>query len=159
MSLTALILNISRGSVHDGLGVRTVIYFKGCNMHCRWCHNPESISHKRELAYFPQKCIGCGKCIEKCPTVHIIDNGIMKLKRDLCNTCGECTKVCPSNALELIGNKKTADDVFEEILKDEHFFEESGGGVTFSGGECLLQSDFVAEFFKKMSKSRDTYSC
>ena len=137
MSVTGVISNISRCSVNDGPGVRTVVYFKGCNLRCKWCHNPELISFHRELAYFPQKCIFCGRCVMVCPKVHIIENNLVKLKRECCTACGKCADECPANALELIGKEMSADEVFTEVLKDRHFFNESGGGVTFSGGDPL----------------------
>lgn len=152
MSVTGVISNISRCSVNDGPGVRTVVYFKGCNLRCKWCHNPELISFHRELAYFPQKCIFCGRCVMVCPKVHIIENNLVKLKRECCTACGKCADECPANALELIGKEMSADEVFTEVLKDRHFFNESGGGVTFSGGECLLQADFSASLAERCKK-------
>lgn len=95
MSVTGVISNISRCSVNDGPGVRTVVYFKGCNLRCKWCHNPELISFHRELAYFPQKCIFCGRCVMVCPKVHIIENNLVKLKRECCTACGKCADECP----------------------------------------------------------------
>lgn len=152
MSVTGVISNISRCSVNDGPGVRTVVYFKGCNLRCKWCHNPELISFHRELAYFPQKCIFCGRCMMMCPKVHIIENNLVKLKRECCTACGKCADECPANALELIGKEMSVDEVFTEVLKDRHFFNESGGGVTFSGGECLLQADFSASLAERCKK-------
>lgn len=145
MSVSALITNISRGSLHDGPGIRTVVYFKGCAMRCKWCHNPETLSAQKQILYTPSKCIHCGKCIELCPEHHITKGKDMMLLRDGCTACGKCAESCPSLALSMCGEEKNVDEVFEEIKKDFHYYEPSGGGVTFSGGECLLQAQFVAE--------------
>ncbi len=145
MSVSATITNISRGSLHDGPGVRTVVYFKGCALRCKWCHNPETLSSKKQILYIPTKCIHCGKCIELCPQHHKILGNDMAFLREGCAACGKCAVSCPSLALSLCGEEKTAPELFEEIKKDAHYYISSGGGVTFSGGECLLYSDFVAE--------------
>ena len=149
MSLTAMISNIARGSLHDGIGVRTVVYFKGCGLRCQWCHNPETFEHKREIVYAPVKCIHCGKCIDIFPDCHIIENGQMCLIRERCIGCGKCAEVCPTGALSVCGEEKTLDEVFQIIVKDKHYYQTSNGGVTLSGGECLLQADFCALLLKK----------
>lgn len=149
MSVTAMISNISRGSLHDGPGVRTVVYFMGCPLRCLWCHNPETQLPRARTVYNSNKCIGCGKCIEICPEHHIIENGKMTFVLDSCSACGNCVEHCPSCALTVIGEKKSVDEVFEEIKKDIHYYITSGGGVTFSGGECLLYPDFVVALAKK----------
>ena len=149
MSVTAMISNISRGSLHDGPGVRTVVYFMGCPLRCLWCHNPETQSVRSRTVYNANKCIYCGKCIEVCPEHHIIENGKMTFVLDSCSACGNCVEHCPSCALTVIGEKKSVDEVFEEIKKDIHYYITSGGGVTFSGGECLLYPDFVVALAKK----------
>ena len=148
MSVTAPITNIARGSLHDGPGVRTVVYFKGCRLKCKWCHNPETISVKKQILYTPSKCIHCGKCIEVCPEHHKIHGNDMVFLRESCAACGKCAKSCPSLALSLCGEEKTVPVLFEEIKKDLHYYIFSGGGVTFSGGECLLYPQFIAEIAK-----------
>lgn len=153
MHITAPITNISRGSLHDGPGIRTVVYFKGCGLKCKWCHNPETLSAEKQILYTEAKCIHCGKCIEVCPTHHKINGNVMLFLRDDCTACGKCAQVCPSLALELCGKEKTVNGLFEEINKDSHYYAISGGGVTFSGGECLLYADFVAEVAKKCRES------
>ena len=154
MSVTAPITNITRGSLHDGPGVRTVIYFKGCGLRCKWCHNPETLSHKKEIIYIKSKCIHCGKCVEICPEHHNIRCNDMEFLREGCPACGKCAEVCPSLALNICGEKKTVNEVFDEIKKDCHYYEKSGGGVTFSGGECLLHPDFLFEIAKKCNGNK-----
>lgn len=149
MSVSAPVTNISRGSLHDGPGVRTVIYLKGCGLRCRWCHNPETLSPKKEILYLPNKCMHCGGCVDLCPEHHRIDGNDMVYLRDGCTACGNCTEECPTGALTVCGENMTSDDVFAEIRKDLHYYIESGGGVTFSGGECLLYPEFVAETAEK----------
>jgi len=144
MSLIAPITNISRGSLHDGAGVRTVVYLKGCGLRCRWCHNPETLSAPPHLIYLPSKCICCGRCVERCPEHHVVVDGRMQLLREGCRVCGKCVEVCPSGALSTVGEMRSDEEVFEEIKKDIHYYKSSNGGVTFSGGECLLHPDFVA---------------
>ncbi len=145
MSLTATITNISRGSLHDGPGIRTVVYLKGCGLRCRWCHNPEALSPLPELLYAPVKCIHCGRCIAVCPEHHVIRNNKLYLLRDGCTACMRCAGSCPANALSICGEIKTIDEVFAVIMKDKHYYVSSGGGVTLSGGECLLYPEFSTE--------------
>lgn len=146
--MQATITNISRGSFHDGPGIRTVVYFLGCNMHCKWCHNPETISFKNEIAYVKSKCIHCAKCIEICPECHKILGNDMVFDRENCKNCGKCAENCPSGALSVSGEIYTPERLCKEIKKDKFYYSESGGGVTFSGGECLLQADFLKEVLK-----------
>jgi pyruvate formate lyase activating enzyme len=135
--LTATIFDIQRNSYVDGPGIRTTVFFKGCNLRCLWCHNPESQSPKPQMMLYKNKCTGCGKCKEKCPN-HL----------ESCELCGKCTIYCPHDAREICGKEYTVDEVMREILKDKVFYENSGGGVTFSGGECMLQIDFLEEILK-----------
>lgn len=144
MSVTATISHITRGSLHDGPGVRTVVYLKGCNLRCRWCHNPETFSATPDLVYAPSKCIHCGRCVELCPDGHAVDGDTMRLCRDVCTKCGRCADRCPTGALSLCGDTMTVDRLMAEIRKDAHYFRQSDGGVTLSGGECLLQAEFCA---------------
>ena len=134
---TATIFDIERNSYVDGPGIRTTVFFKGCNLRCAWCHNPESQSAKPQMMFYKNKCTGCGKCKEKCPN-HL----------ESCELCGKCTLYCPHDAREICGKEYTVDEVMREILKDKVFYENSGGGVTFSGGECMLQIDFLEEILK-----------
>lgn len=137
MILKATIFDIERNSYVDGPGIRTTVFFKGCNLRCAWCHNPESQSPKPQMMFYKNKCTGCGKCKEKCPN-HL----------ESCELCGKCTLYCPHDAREICGKEYTVDEVMREILKDKAFYDHSGGGVTFSGGECMLQIDFLEEILK-----------
>ena len=134
----ANIFDIQRNSFVDGPGIRTTVFFKGCNLRCKWCHNPESQSFDKQMMFYKDKCTHCGKCIEVCP------NSLKK-----CDFCGRCELYCPSDARKICGKDYTVDEVFEEIIKDKAFYDNSGGGVTFSGGECMLQLDFLCEILKK----------
>lgn len=149
MSVSAPVTNLSRGSLHDGPGVRTVVYFKGCGLRCRWCHNPETLSPKKEILFLPNKCMHCGGCVDVCPEHHKIVGNDMVYLRDGCTACGNCAEECPTGALSVCGELRTPGDLFEELRKDLHYYIQSGGGVTFSGGECLLYPEFVAETAKK----------
>ena len=140
--MTGTIFNIQRFCTDDGPGIRTTVFFKGCNLHCAWCHNPESQQGRAQMMYFKNKCTGCGKCKEKCP------NGF-----EFCTLCGRCTIYCPNDAREICGKEYSADEVLAEIIKDKAYYENSGGGVTFSGGECMLQIDFLEEMLKKCKEN------
>ena len=151
---TGLVLNIQHFCTHDGPGMRTTVFLKGCSLRCKWCSNPESIHPKPELAYNAGKCIGekqCGYCLKgACPesAIHIPGPGDLaddkvRINWDLCTNCGRCVPVCPADALYLFGQEMTVDQVLEEVEQDSTFYRKSGGGLTVSGGECLLQADFV----------------
>ena len=148
MSVTASISNISRCSVHDGPGVRTVVYFSGCALHCQWCHNPEAIAFTDELLYAQTKCIHCGRCVQICPEHHVIVGNEMVVLRDGCKTCGQCIEECPSGALTLSQKQWSVAELLKEVLKEKHYFLQNGG-VTLSGGECLIQADFCTEFLRE----------
>jgi pyruvate formate lyase activating enzyme len=130
-----------RFSLHDGPGIRTTVFLKGCPLRCRWCHNPESQSGEPEILYFGERCIRCGDCIRAC--THGALDAQLHHHSELCQRCGECVEVCPSAARQLAGRRMTVEEVLAEVLKDEVFYEESGGGITISGGEPLQQADFV----------------
>ncbi|MBQ9337759.1 MAG: glycyl-radical enzyme activating protein [Lentisphaeria bacterium] len=141
-------IDIKRFAVHDGPGIRTTLFLKGCSLRCIWCHNPESRSMQPELAIHYPKCTGCGECAKVCPC-HKIVNGVHEFERAACKTCGKCTDACPSGALELFGKTITADEAAAKLLEDRIFYAD-GGGITLSGGEPLLYSRFCAELLKKM---------
>lgn len=138
------VFNIQRYSIHDGPGIRTTVFLKGCPLTCWWCHNPESQELKQEIIYNYKKCIGCGDCINICSNNAIVYNKNRFIRdRIKCNLCGKCAETCPTEAIEMIGRKMTVEEVMKEIEKDMVFYEESGGGVTFSGGEPLMQPEFL----------------
>ena len=147
MSMTGTIYNIQRFSIHDGPGIRTTVFFKGCNLRCLWCHNPESISRRPEVEFYPERCIGCGRCFDACPThAHILDEtGAHRIDRSLCEGCLACAGVCYAEALVGVGRQVSAEELLVSILTDRPYYEQSGGGVTFSGGECMTQADFLSE--------------
>ena len=154
------VFDIQRFCVHDGPGIRTTVFLKGCPLRCVWCHNPESQRPTVELAYYAHKCIGCGACVKACKTgTHSFDtSGAHLLNRELCVSCGACASVCPTSALELIGRKATVDEVIDEVLRDRTFYQNSGGGMTVSGGEPLAQPKFLTELLK-MAKSEGIHTC
>jgi len=147
---TGLIFDMERFSTADGPGIRTVVFFKGCNLHCYWCHNPESIRSYPELEFDPAECIGCGGCAQVCPSgAHIMTASGHVVDRQLCTRCFACTQLCPSGALKVIGKHRSLESCMEEIREDSAFYSRSGGGVTLSGGEVLLQADFAAALLKQ----------
>jgi pyruvate formate lyase activating enzyme len=143
------IFNIQRFSIQDGPGIRTTVFLKGCPLHCMWCSNPESHNFKPEIVHRDSLCNQCGLCIKECPEKAIsIRDKLIIIDRELCTNCGGCVKVCSPGALKMMGQKMSAEEVFQEIKKDTDFYYNSGGGVTASGGEPLAQPDFVAALFK-----------
>ena len=142
------VFDIYRGTTHDGPGLRSTVFLKGCPMRCCWCHNPEGISTGRELWQESGKCIGCMACRGVCKR-HAVTNSEagISIDRENCNLCGDCVKACPSKAITFIGEEYSVTDLMRELMKDRDYFKEFGGGVTASGGEPLMQSEFVAELF------------
>lgn len=149
ISAVGRIFNIQRFSIHDGPGIRTTVFFKGCNLHCFWCHNPESIAPQKQLLLYPDKCIGCGACLTVCSRgCHQLQDGRKLFHREDCQACGSCAQQCYAQALVLSGEDRTSQEVLDIVLRDRTFYQESGGGVTFSGGEPMLQPDFLLELLK-----------
>ena len=148
--MNAVIFAVKRMAVHDGDGIRTTVFFKGCPLRCLWCHNPEGLSARPELSYFPEKCVLCGACGAVCPS-HTV-NGTHSFDRSSCIVCGKCEAVCPQEALQVQGKTVTVQELLPELLADRDFYEASGGGVTLSGGECLMQAPFCAELLKALKK-------
>ena len=144
--MTGSIFDIQRFSIHDGPGIRTTVFMKGCNLRCKWCHNPESFIGNTELEYFAGKCVSCWSCIAACPEK---DSGLgpegMRWNRGLCRQCFSCADACLNDARVRVGEEKDGAEVMKTVLRDMPFYKNSGGGVTFSGGEPLQQVDFLLE--------------
>ncbi|MCB0114709.1 MAG: glycyl-radical enzyme activating protein [Caldilineaceae bacterium] len=147
--MQGIITNIQRFSIHDGPGIRTTVFLKGCNLRCFWCHNPEDIRPQPEIQFFPERCITCGVCVQRCPNdAHAMRNGIHIYLRDRCTACGACTETCYAGGVVRVGKVVDVEDVMAEIRQDAPFYASSGGGVTLSGGEPLLQLDFAQAIFR-----------
>ena len=143
---TGVIFDLKKFAIHDGPGIRTTVFFKGCPLTCRWCHNPEGMTAAVQRIYRQERCIGCGECMDVCPR-QAIRRTAAGMLADLskCELCRTCADHCPSEAIEFIGRKVSVAEVVRQIEKDIAFYDESGGGVTFSGGEPLLQPEFLLE--------------
>lgn len=148
-----LIFDIKRYAINDGPGIRMVIFLKGCNLRCAWCHNPESVSTMKEQMYAVAKCIRCGICVAACSeeAISLSPDGI-ETDASLCKKCGRCADVCPTKALELSGKLLSVDEIMKEIEKEQVFFEQSGGGITISGGEPLLYPEFLIELLDECGR-------
>jgi pyruvate formate lyase activating enzyme len=143
METSGIVFHIQRFSIHDGPGIRTTVFLKGCSLRCFWCHNPEGRRPRPEIRYNAERCLTCGACVDACPNhAHVITGGIHTFDREACRTEGECVEVCFSGALELNGRPMTAEEVAREVLRDKAFYANSGGGVTLSGGEPSLSGEF-----------------
>lgn len=149
-SVTGTVTDIQRFSLHDGPGIRTTVFLKGCSLRCFWCHNPETVRLAAEIQFLPEKCIGCGECVRVCEQrAHVVQDGIHAYLRDRCRGCGACTDVCFSSVLQLIGRRMTGEEVVQEVLRDRPFYDDSGGGVTLSGGEPVLQWEFARAILER----------
>lgn len=147
--ITGTVLSIERCSLHDGPGLRTTVFLKGCPLACLWCHNPESLSFEAELYLFEEKCTGCGACTQACKTGR---------DRASCTGCGKCAALCPNSAIEIKGIKMTPQEVMAQVVKDVKFYNQSGGGLTISGGEPLAQFDFTLELLR-LAKQSGIHTC
>mgnify|MGYP004704603425 FL=1 len=155
---TAQIFNIQHFSTEDGPGIRTTVFFQGCPLSCIWCANPESQKEYRQLAHRSSLCIKCGTCIQNCSEKALYaEAGKICIDRKKCIRCGTCTEVCPSHAMFFYGEEKSLNSVFEEVIRDERYYQNSGGGITCSGGECMLQPQFVGGLLK-MCKERGIHT-
>jgi pyruvate formate lyase activating enzyme len=152
-NINGLIFDIKRFAVHDGPGIRTTIFLKGCPLSCWWCHNPEGLSNSQEIIYYDYKCMNCDKCINICQQ-NALEEKNNKIVRNhkICASCGNCVEICPTASQQIIGQKISAENTIKEIEKDRIFFETSNGGVTFSGGEPLMQHEFLKETLKLCKK-------
>ncbi len=150
MSEKAIIFDIQRASLHDGPGIRTTIFLKGCSLDCLWCHNPEATALNRQLFFHYDKCTQCGDCEKVCEEdVHHLINGKHTIGYDKCTFCGKCVEACNFNALKIIGTEMSIDEVMLEVMADFDFYRNSGGGITLSGGEPLLHFSFSMELLKR----------
>lgn len=148
----ALIGDIGRYAVHDGPGIRTTVFFKGCPLRCPWCHNPELIADQPEIAFFSDRCIGCGECRDLCPEGAMNVDKIARINRNRCTVCGLCAESCPTKALELVGRRYDVEELYRILLRDKLFYETSGGGVTLSGGEPTAQLAFCGELLQRLHR-------
>ena len=155
---TAVVFDVQRFSIHDGPGIRTTVFFKGCNLNCKWCHNPESINYGYELYWDVNNCMNCRRCAAACKEkVHLFnfdENNKLEhsVNRSKCNFCRRCEGVCPYQAIKVEGSRITIDDLISVVLRDELFYKNSGGGVTVSGGEPFCQYEFILEFLKILKR-------
>ena len=148
-----LITDIQRFSLNDGPGIRTTVFFKGCNMRCAWCHNPETLSMSQDLMFYPSKCIGCGKCFDTCLVhAHKFENGVHIIDREICAKCGKCADICYAEALMMSGKEMTVEQIMSEIRQDKAYYDGSNGGVTLSGGEVLCHTEFATEIARACRK-------
>lgn len=152
--MTGTIFDIKRFAVHDGPGIRTTVFFKGCPLRCLWCHNPESMKIQRQIVFFENKCIGCGECFKRCPNkaIEVTPQG-RKYYRDKCTLCGTCVEYCYAEATVMQGKIASVEEVIEEVKKDIPFYENSGGGVTLSGGEPTMQPEFCIAILQESKKA------
>jgi pyruvate formate lyase activating enzyme len=160
LQVSGRVFNIQRFAVHDGPGVRTTVFLKGCPLSCWWCHNPESRTAQPEVQITAERCIQCGSCLQACEhdAVVRLADGTYSVDPLHCTRCGECTEACPTNGRKIVGEERGVDDVLDEVCLDRVFYEESGGGVTFSGGEPLAQRDFLLELLTE-SRARGLHTC
>lgn len=148
--MNGVIFNIQKYSIHDGPGIRTTVFLKGCPLKCSWCHNPESQCIQKELMQFPNRCISCGECIKVCSTKALSNGkGVISRNTELCTMCGSCTEVCYTNALEFAGREVSVAELVKEVEKDVIFYDSSKGGITVSGGEPLSQGEFTLELLQR----------
>lgn len=153
MASEGFIFSVKRYAINDGPGIRVTFFMKGCNLQCAWCHNPEGVSVNAEKLYTASKCIGCGTCVSVCPADALtLTSAGVETDRDLCTLCGKCAEICPTKAFAMSGQKMSVQEIMEIIEKEKVFMEQSGGGVTFSGGEPLLQPDFLREVLEECGR-------
>lgn len=148
------IINVQKYCIHDGAGIRTTIFFKGCSLACQWCHNPESLDFRPQLMFFSERCRGCSVCVGVCPENCItMESEISNTNRGKCTACGACSNVCTYNARKIVGTLYTVDELVRLAEQDKMFYETSGGGITLSGGEVMLQNrNFLLELVRRLKR-------
>ena len=157
--MSGLVFDIQRFSLHDGPGIRTTVFFKGCPLRCIWCHNPESMRMAPQLGYKKEKCTGCMACVHVCPNAaHREESGEHILDFSRCRFSGRCVEPCVSGALRQIGKEMTVEEIMAEVIKDRLYYDNSGGGITLSGGEPMLQFAFALELLKE-SRNMGIHTC
>jgi len=147
-------LEIKGNSLDDGPGIRTVVFFKGCPLSCVWCHNPESKSRELEISFDVKACIACDTCLDICTKEAFSRDNAYYINREKCDLCFDCTEPCPSEALSIVGKEMSIDEVMEQVLKDKPFFRTSGGGVTLSGGEPLMDMKYVSKLMRRLKEEQ-----
>jgi pyruvate formate lyase activating enzyme len=151
--ITGIISDVARGTTHDGPGLRTTVFFKGCALHCPWCHNPESMRPMPEMMFHEEQCIGCGDCVAACSAGAVtLSDG--KAARSRCDACGACAAVCPAAAVRVVGRRLDVEGLVALVRRDRAYHDASGGGVTLSGGEPLLQAEFVVALLDRLRRER-----
>lgn len=153
--MKGLIYGIQKFAIHDGPGIRTLVWMKGCPLKCLWCSSPHTQKFSPEILYIESKCKKCQTCVNECPkeAIKLSDEGKIKIDRNLCDTCGKCVETCQNQALKLVGDERTVEELYHDIMKDSPFYRRSKGGVTIGGGEPTMQHEFVKEVFKKCKET------
>lgn len=148
--MKAVITTFQRMSLHDGPGIRTTLFLKGCNFRCPWCHNPETLLQSPQLQHISSKCVSCGSCLSSCPHNALsLSDGRLMIDRQKCTVCGQCVPTCPNRALNVIGREISVEEALDVFMEDKIFYDTSGGGITVSGGEPFMQNEFVIELLKQ----------